>query len=422
MLEEYFFKPETIDQIRASWICAPIEKYVAWLNEEKFSFRTVTRRVPIVRRFGEFAQKSGAKTIDELPEYIDAFVDDWFRKHGKGCSSERSRKKVADEARNPVNQMLRLVLPEFLGEAKRSARPFPFVDLAPGFVSYLRVERGLQVTSIRHYQFGLRFFETYLKKINLNQLSGLSPAVLSAFVTESSQGLSHSTIRGLCSTLHVFLRYTYREGLIDRDLSAAIEYPAKYRLADIPRSISWEEVGRMFKVVDRRTAAGKRDYAILLLLVTYGLRAREVAALTLDNIDWKRERLLVPERKAGHCTAYPLSSIVGNAIIEYLQKARPKTDDRYLFFRVLAPYRPLTYNAVSSRASYYLHKAGISVARPGSHTLRHTCVQRLVDARFPLKVIGDYVGHGSPSSTKIYSKVDVETLREVALGDGEEIL
>ncbi len=88
----------------------------------------------------------------------------------------------------------------------------------------------------------------------------------------------------------------------------------------------------------------------------------------------------------------------------------------------MAPIIPLTYSAISGRASHYLHKAGIPVSRPGSHTLRHTCVQRLVDAGFSLKIIGDYVGHRSPSSTQIYSKVAVEALREVACGDGEEVL
>jgi integrase len=178
----------------------------------------------------------------------------------------------------------------------------------------------------------------------------------------------------------------------------------------------------MLECVERRTVAGRRDYAILLLLVTYGLRGREVAALTLDDLDWKRQRLLVPERKAGHCTAYPLSTIVGNALIEYLQGGRPETSDRHVFFRTMAPVAPLTYSAVSSRASYYLHKAGINAPRLGSHTLRHTCIQRLVDAEVPFKVIGDYVGHSTPDSTQIYTKVDVEALRDVALGNGEDIL
>jgi integrase len=178
----------------------------------------------------------------------------------------------------------------------------------------------------------------------------------------------------------------------------------------------------MLESVDRCAPTGKRDYAILLLLVTYGLRAREVAALTLDNIDWRRDRLHIPARKAGHSTVYPLSRVVGEAILHYLQNGRPKTEARALFLRAFAPYTPLASFAVSDRAKHYLRKAGIKVLRPGSHTLRHTCVQRLVDSHVSLKTIGDYVGHRTPDATNIYTKVNIEALREVALGDGEEIL
>ena len=156
--------------------------------------------------------------------------------------------------------------------------------------------------------------------------------------------------------------------------------------------------------------------------MTYGLRGREVAALTLDDIDWKRERLAVPERKAGHSTAFPLSTVVGAALVDYLQHGRPQTTERQVFFRAAAPLRPVGPAAVSCIARHYLVKAGIDVPRPGSHTLRHTAVQRLVDADFPLKVIGDFVGHRSPRSTEVYAKVAIEPLREVALGYGEEVL
>jgi integrase/recombinase XerD len=205
-------------------------------------------------------------------------------------------------------------------------------------------------------------------------------------------------------------------------LSGAIDGPQVYRLSSIPRSISWEEVGRVLAGVDRRTPCGKRDWAILMLLVTYGLRSREVAALKLDDIDWRRERLAVPERKAGHSTAFPLSASVGEALVDYLRHGRPQTDERRVFFRALAPVVPMSADGVSGRARHYLLKAGIDVPRPGSHTLRHTCVQRLVDADFALKTIGDFVGHRSAKSTEIYTKVAVEQLRQVALGDGEEVL
>ena len=143
----------------------------------------------------------------------------------------------------------------------------------------------------------------------------------------------------LCSTLRVFLRYAFREGIHQRDLSKLVEGPQHYRLADIPRSIGWDAVQKMLDQVDRRTAWGRRDYAMLLLMVSYGLRAREVSVLTLDDIDWKRDRLHVRERKADHTTAYPLARVVGEAIIDYLKNGRPVVQGRQLFWRHVAPAR-----------------------------------------------------------------------------------
>ena len=197
--------------------------------------------------------------------------------------------------------------------------------------------------------------------------------------------------------------------MIAEDLSGAVEMPQVYRLADVPWSITWDEVRRMLEAVDRRTARGQRDYAILLLLVTYGLRAHEVPKLTLDDIDWKREQLQIPERKAGHWTAYPLANVVAEALIHW--RARGKHAEEHV----------ISNGAISATVALYLCKAGVQVHRAGAHTLRHTCVQRLIDAEFPLKTIGDYVGHRSPQSTEIYSKVAIAALREVAMGDGEEL-
>lgn len=373
-------------------------------------------------RFGEFAKAQGAATWDDLPAYVASFVETWVVEHGRNCHTDRARKKVASYARNPVEQMLRLILPGFSGTGRSRKSRMPFQDRAPGFLGYLREERGLRETSVYQYSHFLAKLKAYLARIGLYDLRDLSPVVLSSFVTNSSRSLSQSGIQNMCRSLRVFLRYLNREGLITSDLSYGVECPMRYRFSNIPRSITWEEVRRMLDLVDHRTATGKRDYAIILLLVTYGLRAREVAALTLDHIDWKRDRLFVPERKAGHSTAYPLSPIVGEAILDYLQHARPDTSDRHLFFRVLAPVVPLTYHAISGRASRYLRKAGIGVRRPGSHTLRHTCAQRLLDSGFSLKTIGDYMGHRSCASTEIYTKVSIEELREVATGDVEDIL
>jgi site-specific recombinase XerD len=420
MLERYYIRPDTIDRIRASWLGEAIERYVTWLTEKGYAARNVFRRVPILVQFAEFARARGAKKHEDLPALVKPFTDAWFQKHGRNSKTERARKKVAYEARNPIQQMLRLILEGFTGGGRSRWAREPFRSSACGFFEYLRKERGLRETSVAHYRHYLQRFEDYLTGIDLAGLHELSPVLISSFIAQSSRSMGMSARKSLCSALRVFIRYLWREQLIHNDLSGTIESPKIYRLSKIPRSITWDEVRNLLSAVDRRTPCGKRDYAILLLLVTYGLRAREVAELRLDDIDWERERLLVPERKAGHSTAYPLSSIVGQAIIEYLP-VRPKTEDRHLFFRALAPYRPYTYNGISGRVSHYLRRAGIPVSRPGSHTLRHTCVQRLLDSGFALKVIGDYVGHRSAEATKIYTKVAIEELREIALGNGEDL-
>jgi site-specific recombinase XerD len=422
MLERCFVRPQTVDRIRSSWLGPPIEQYVAWLLERSYAVRDVLHRVPILVHFGAYAQAQGATGYAELPAHVEGFVDCWLHRPDDRRAMGPPRPGLAREVRGPIEQMLRLVVPGFVGHTRRRYDGWPFAAAVPGFFGYLREERGLRDETLAHYGHHLRRFEAYLGEIGLTDLRALSAVVTSGFLTDRNRCLQRTGIRDRCGVLRVFLRYLHREGVLDRDLSPTIEAPSVYRLAHIPRSITWDEVRRMLDTVDRRTAVGRRDYAILLLLVTYGLRAREVAGLCLDDIDWQRDRLRIPERKAGHSTAYPLSPLVGEAIVAYLRNGRPTTALRRLFFRAMAPYQPITHSAVSCRAAHYLQKASIVVPRPGSHTLRHTCVQRLVDAGWPLKYIGDYIGHRSPASTEIYSKVAIETLREVACGDGEEIL
>ena len=419
MLERYFVRPDTVDRVRASWIGEPIERYAVWLSERGYAPRTVLRRVPVLGRFGEFARARGATKWECLPEHVEGFVQTWISERAPRNASAQQKEKIGQYVRNTVQQMLRLLLPGYVGRGRSRKPDNPFEERAPRFFNYVREEKGLREASVEHYRHSLRRFASYLKSIQLKDIAHLSPSVLSGFVAQYSVQVGWSGLRNACGVLRVFLRYLHREGVLERDLSRVIEFPQTFRLSGIPRSIGWDEVRRVLDGVDRRTPTGKRDYAILLLLVTYGLRAREVAALTVDDIDWRNDRLAVPQRKAGHSTAYPLSSVVGKAILDYLQNGRPQTRDRHVFFRATAPCAPIGSAAISARAGYYLQKAGVQVPRAGSHTLRHTCIQRLVDADFSLKAIGDYVGHRAPASTQIYSKVAIEALRELALGDGE---
>ncbi|MHB8879161.1 MAG: tyrosine-type recombinase/integrase [Myxococcaceae bacterium] len=418
MPERYFLLPTTIDRIRGCWLAKPIEQYIGWLTERRFTASSIARRVPLIMRFGEFARRRGAVRVDDLPEHLDAFVRRELRRRLLPCRSPRARHVFGSDLRRPIEQMLRVGFPRPPVPASQ-----PFVNWAPDFFTSLRQERGLQDATIRLYRHNLARFEEYLARRGIRRPSALAPVILDGFIVESRRRNSPQSLRGVCSALRAFLRYLFREEFIRSDLSCAVQGPRTYRLAEIPRSIAWDEVMRTLKSVDRRSALGKRDYAILLLLSVYGLRAREVAALTLDDLEWRAGTLHVRGRKAGHATSYPLAPQVGDALLDYLKHGRPTTSHhhRRVFLVARAPREPITGCIVARQARRYLLAAGAEAPRLGSHTLRHSVAQRLVEADFSLKVIGDYLGHRSPASTQVYTKVSVEPLRELALS-GEEIL
>ncbi|MFT7653760.1 MAG: integrase/recombinase XerD [Candidatus Azotimanducaceae bacterium] len=422
MLEQYFSGPTTVDRIRASWIREAIEQYVSWLAEQGYAASNVPQRVPILLRFGDFAREHGVTTLGELSDCVEPFIHYWLNSRKRSFPNDESHNQFISSIRGPICQFLRAVLPGYHVGIRGHDLQRPFINRVPKFFDYLANERGLSTGSLYQYDHHLRCFEAYLVNIGLIELTELSPAVLSGYITERGQTLSKRSVQRFCSVLKVFLSYLSFEGLTQRDLSPVIVPPRNYRYSNIPRSITWCEVKQLLASIDRCRGVGKRDYAILLLLVTYGLRAREVAALRLKDIDWRRERLHVPGRKAGHSTTFPLSPIVGQAIVDYLREVRPPTTERTLFLRARAPHTSVSHSAISQLTKRSLINAGFKVHRPGSHTLRHTCVQRLVDAHISLKTIGDYMGHRTAVATGVYAKIDIDALREVALGDGEALL
>ena len=421
MLESHFVRPQTVDRIRALWLGPAIEQYVAWLTERRNASSHVRSCVTTLERFNAFAQGQGARTWEDLTAHVGAFVEHELRERGAWGRSAKVRCTMLSQARSPVEQLLRLLIPGFAGHTTR--RETPFAIVAPGFFDHLEHERGLREQTRRLYAHNLRVFEAYLRRTGVT-VADVTPAILTEFLSEPGlrgKALGPTAMQQRGGTLRVFFRYLHRQRVVSADLGGAVPRRRGYRQASLPRAITWTEVERVLAAVERRTPHGKRDYAILLLLATYGLRAREVAALALDDVDWTRAQLHISARKNGHSTIYPLATSVGDAIIEYL-KVRPPVADRLIFLRAMAPFTPLAFHVISSRACHYLQRAGVAPPRAGSHTFRHACVQRLVEADVSFKAIGDYVGHRSADSTQVYGKVAVHLLRQLALGDGEEAL
>lgn len=420
MLERYFVRPSTTDRIRALWLGPAIDRYVEWLTGRQAARDTVKRSVQALIQFNEFAQTRGATTWEDLPAHFEPFVEHWMQGRGSWCKTAQDRACVRANGRVPVEQLLELLLPDFVGTQRRI--PLPFKVSVPDFFIYLQEERGLRPTTLHGYRCHLRAFEAYLERAANNDLSVLTPKLIGRFIIESAEQLCAGGVIARSGILRVFLRYLYRQKFIASNLSRAVPRGRGYRQSPIPRSITWSEIQRVLEVVDRRAPLGKRDYAMLLLFTSYGLRAKEVATLQLDDINWPQAQLHVSGRKGGHSTIYPLSETVGDAIIDYLRFGRPDVEQRNLFLNTMSPFAAISNHCAATRASVYLKAVGIQVRRPGSHTFRHTCVQRLVDADVPFKIIGDYVGHKSEESTQIYGKVALHRLRELTRGEAEDIL
>jgi site-specific recombinase XerD len=420
MLEHYYGRVTTTDRIRALWLGSAIDRYAEWLSDRQASKSTALRHLQALIDFNRFVEARGVSDRGELPGHIDAFVEHRLRTHGKWCRTAKDRGSVRSNARAPVEQLLRLTIPGYGGTVRRL--PWPLQAAIPGLLEHLRDERGLRPDTLMGYAHHLRVFERFLQSAGTDDLSTLTPALVNRFLVDSTAQLQPCGRQSRAGALRVLLRFLHRQGIIASDLSRAVPRGRTYKQAAIPRAIPWSDVERVLASIDRRSAGGKRDYAVLMLFATYGLRAQEIAALELSAIDWRLSRFHVLGRKAGNSTTYPLAPPVGEAIVDYLCNVRPRCADRHVFISLRAPFRGVSHFAMSSMASACLRRAGIRVRRPGSHTFRHSCVQRLVDADVPFKQIGDYVGHRSDAATQVYAKVAINKLRALTLGDAEDVL
>jgi integrase len=212
--------------------------------------------------------------------------------------------------------------------------------------------------------------------------------------------------------------------MVERDLSPAIAAVRQYRLVGIPDVLTNKELSAILRSPDRKTAIGKRDYAILLLVARYGLRPSDIQQLTLDHINWRSRQIELHQTKTGNPLLLPLLQDVLDALVDYLRDGRPQTESRNLFVRHHAPYEPFsTGTTLAKIMETALHRAGLGerAGRKGFGLLRHTLATRMLSNGCSIKAIGDILGHVSARSTLIYAKVDLSQLKTVALSI-EELL
>ena len=251
-----------------------------------------------------------------------------------------------------------------------------------------------------------------------NKPAALTVADIDAYVQSRGASVRRISRKGITVRLRSFLRHLQFAGITERDLSTAVIGPTLYAYEGIPSALRAEDVQKVLKVTRRdRSAIGRRDYAILMLLSTYGLRAGEITSLRLEDIDWRHSRLHVCHSKTGAHSTLPLLSEPGEAILDYLRGGRPETGHRELFIRSRAPYRAFARgSSLYTPIRHRLAMAGVTpTGKKGPHAFRHARAVTLLRAKVSLKLIGDVLGHRSTHSTGAYLKLATEDLRSVAL-------
>ena len=224
------------------------------------------------------------------------------------------------------------------------------------------------------------------------------------------------------TTLRNFFRWAVMEGLLPGDLSAAVPPPRQFKQRGLCDALTEHEVTRLLNRVDRSTAIGRRDYAVLLLAARYGLRPCDLRQLRLDAFDWREHVLSITQAKTGRALTLPLLPDVVDALIAYLRNGRPATTSRYVFVRHKAPFEPfMAANNLATIMRQALQRVGLDQreGRRGLYLLRHTLASRMLASGSPLKRIGDVLGHASTDSTMEYASVDLTALRRVAISEAE---
>jgi site-specific recombinase XerD len=399
----FFALPKTLRHLHEGPLGAHIDGYASRLLEQGFSPARARDKIRLIADLSGWLQrqKLGANDID--PQRLNRYLEDrkGYIHPGRGASS--------------VLQTLLDVLceREIVSEERSPEAADPCKRAEQDFERYLSQERGLSAATLANY---LPFVHQLLLERFGNgpiQFAKLSAPDITGFVQRHAHDHSPGRSGPMVAALRAFLRYLRHRGEITSDLAACVPIVANWSHATLPKFLKLGQVDQVLKHCDRRRTTGRRDYAILLLLARLGLRAGEVVALTLDDIDWKEGNLTL-RGKGGREAKLPLPVEVGEAIAGYLQNGRPHCASRRLFIRQRAPRVGFANTAISKLVMRALARAGVDSPRKGAHLFRHTLATEMLRQGASLTEIGELLRHQHPNTTTIYAKVDLPALRRLA--------
>jgi site-specific recombinase XerD len=384
------------------------------LKEERYNCCVARNYSSDARRFLHYLRRRGQTLECVSPADVEHYLDGLKRRRDRRALPAAWRRAH----RAAIQMLLRLVHGKWPPEiAPTGVDEIAVHELVSSYETWMVELRGLSASTRERARTEARLLLGWLRDHG-KSVATLCVADLDAYVASRGISMRRRSKATMISTLRGVLRYLHGSGRMPVDLADAIEGPPIYALEGIPSTIRREDVEQALEAGRRdRSPQGRRDYAILMLLSTYGLRAGEITRLRLPDIDWRHERLRIRHVKTGACSELPWLRGPADALFDYLKHGRPETTFREVFLRALAPYRPLSSaGALHHIVGRRLRAVGVSLTgKRGAHVLRHSRAASLLSGGVSIKVIGDVLGHRSEQSTAVYLKLATADLRAVAL-------
>ncbi len=384
--------------------------YITSLIDQRYAIVCVRAKAWHATAFDAWLATQGVELADVKCVHVDEFIRRPYVPRIDCQTTPRRHEPTS------VRQLVRYLRGQGLCDVALVVAS-PADALVAGFEQFLRSERGLATTTIRHYRTPTRDFLVHRFGNESIDLGALRAGDIVGFVRHRSRHLQPRALKHVVSALRAFFRFALYRGEVNEELISAVPAVAAWSTTPpLPRAISAEHARRVVESCDQSTAVGRRDRAVLLLLARLGIRGGEVRDLLLEDIDWDAGLLCV-RGKNGHPCLMPLPVDVGEAIATYLRHGRPATADRHLFLRSRAPYRGLLHGSdgIGSLVRNALERAGVDAPHKGSHQFRHALAVRMLRGGASLPEIGEVLRHRSQQATSIYAKVDLAALRPLAL-------
>ena len=404
MTHHFFRDPRTVQRLHEGPLGPYIDAFAAEMHAEGYAQQTAELQIRLVADFSHWLAKRRIPapeiTADHFPSYLRSRAQ--YRRPGR---SDRAGLK----------RLWNLLHRQGVVPDPSVPAPTPADQLHDTFRRYLRLERALAPATLVSYLGFAGEFLTARFGAGPVDLTSLCAADVTGFVQRRAATLRSKRVQVMTSALRAFLRFARYRGELPTDLAACVPAVASWSLSTVPRALPPGQVERVLAACNRQTAVGRRDYAILLLLARLGLRAGEIATLTLEDLDWQAGVLTV-RGKGGRASQLPLPVAVGEALAAYLQDGRPRGASRCVFLRGRAPVVSFKGSpAIDSIVKHALARAGIDAPRKGAHQFRHSLACQLLRHGASLAEIGELLRHRSPQTTALYAKVDLAALAPLAL-------